>query len=285
MQRNRQMLGLGHPSSFEYLPKSQIRQVNLETRAQHQKGSPKSQPITMTPLSELLKAVQTKKAAKMLWRRQDGNKQSPIPSIVTWTQTQRQSHRLCIMRSHTLSARRLHPYDVSAFLNPRIPKRCPIMEPLVGYFHPECNSTENYMWSANFFGRSSVSQITYTIVYLLGKILCIRSGAELHGLDIWNSLKLFPSYGSGRFSGKSVFDHVLLYSFPPDCYIPSPIQFENSKRLLTLKERTQKNRTFVVLNHALIETETGFVIKHSIENNHQKCLVCFHALLLQKRSW
>ncbi|EUB60109.1 Histone acetyltransferase MYST4 [Echinococcus granulosus] len=160
----------------------------------------------------------------------------------------------------------------------------PSTDGLVGYFHPESSPAEECLWSANFFGHSSVSQLTYTLVYLLGKILCIRSGAELRAMHLWNTLKLFPMHKLPQHNQKVVMEYELHYTLPPDPPIPPPALYENSKRLLSLSERAGGNRFLVILDHILVKTQKGFVIKHSVKNNHQRCLVCLHALLLQKRS-
>ncbi|VDM24567.1 unnamed protein product [Hydatigera taeniaeformis] len=160
----------------------------------------------------------------------------------------------------------------------------PLSDWLVGYFHPESSPAEEYLWSAKFFGHSSVSQLTYTLVYLLGKILCIRSGAELRAMHLWNTLKLFPIHKLPQHNEKVVMKYELHYTLPPAPPVPPPVLYENSKRLLSLRERARDNRFIVILDHILVKTQKGFVIKHSAKNNHQRCLVCLHALLLQRRS-
>lgn len=214
---------------------------------------------------------------------------------------------LYILQSRMPSTQRFHPYSTPLYPKGAIPSNRtlnintsahllsqgrrklqapgPSTDGLVGYFHPESSPAEECLWSANFFGHSSVSQLTYTLVYLLGKILCIRSGAELRAMHLWNTLKLFPMHKLPQHNQKVVMEYELHYTLPPDPPIPPPALYENSKRLLSLSERAGGNRFLVILDHILVKTQKGFVIKHSVKNNHQRCLVCLHALLLQKRSW
>ncbi|KAH9287228.1 Histone acetyltransferase KAT6B [Echinococcus granulosus] len=213
---------------------------------------------------------------------------------------------LYILQSRMPSTQRFHPYSTPLYPKGAIPSNRtlnintsahllsqgrrklqapgPSTDGLVGYFHPESSPAEECLWSANFFGHSSVSQLTYTLVYLLGKILCIRSGAELRAMHLWNTLKLFPMHKLPQHNQKVVMEYELHYTLPPDPPIPPPALYENSKRLLSLSERAGGNRFLVILDHILVKTQKGFVIKHSVKNNHQRCLVCLHALLLQKRS-
>lgn len=219
----------------------------------------------------------------------------------------RANNSLCILQSRTLSTQRFHPYSTPMHPRAAVPSNRtasintsapilpqgrrkvqapgPLTDGLVGYFHPESSPSEEYLWSANFFGHSSVSQLTYTLVYLLGKILCIRSGVELRAMHLWNTLKLFPMHKLPQHNQKVVMEYELHYTLPPDPLVPPPALYENSKRLLSLSERARGNRFLVILDHILVKTQKGFVIKHSVKNNHQRCLVCLHALLLQRRSW
>ncbi|VUZ55822.1 unnamed protein product, partial [Hymenolepis diminuta] len=172
---------------------------------------------------------------------------------------------LSVIRSHSPFAQRPYPYAIQPFSKLQISKGW--VDNLDDYFSPESTPTEDYMWNSNFFGHSSVSQLTYTLVYLLGKILCIQSGVELFKLHIWDSLKFIQL----RKARKSVYDFDLFYPIPTD--------FNKA-----LKERIENKAFFIVLDHVLMRKDVGLLIKHSLKNNHQKCLVCYHALLLQKRN-
>ncbi|VDO03345.1 unnamed protein product [Rodentolepis nana] len=171
---------------------------------------------------------------------------------------------LSVMRSLSPSVQRPHAYVVQP------PKPLTFKEwadNLDDFYSPESTPVEEYMWDSNFFGHSSVSQLTYTLVYLLGKILCIQSGVELLKLNIWDSLKFVQI----RKAKKSVYDFDLFYSIPTGLN-------------KILKQRTENKAFFIVLDHVLMCKDSGLLIKHSLKNNHQKCLVCYHALLLQKRN-
>lgn len=172
---------------------------------------------------------------------------------------------LSVMRSCSPSGQRPYLYAVQPFSKLQISKGW--VDNLDDYFSPESTPTEDYMWNSNFFGHSSISQLTYTLVYLLGKILCIQSGVELFKLHIWDSLKFIQL----RKARKSVYDFDLFYPIPTD--------FNKA-----LKERIENKAFFIVLDHVLMRKDLGLLIKHSLKNNHQKCLVCYHALLLQKRN-
>ncbi|KAL5964266.1 Histone acetyltransferase KAT6A [Taenia solium] len=110
------------------------------------------------------------------------------------------------------------------------------------------------------------SRLTYTLVYLLGKILCIRSGAELRAMHLWNTLKLFPMHKLPQHNQKVVMEYELHYTLPPDPPVPPPALYENSKRLLSLSERARGNRFIVILDHILVKTQKGFWReKHGLE--------------------
>lgn len=137
---------------------------------------------------------------------------------------------------------------------------------LEDYFSIESSLIEDYMWNSNFFGYSSVSQLTYTMVYLVGKVLCLRTGWDLFNLHMWNSFEFVPV----KKNRKTLYDYDLFY----------PLSWDLNK---PLKERLDNKSHVVVLDHFIIRKEDGLVIKHSVKNNHQKCLVCYHGIMLQRR--
>ena len=277
----------------------------------------KSKSLSPCPRFQLINAIERNRrhAIRMLWRQRE-SRQTQMPSQLTYQSigmppttnasftaysaraSSQMNNSLYILQSRTLSTQRFHPYNQSLpakiaskdsdFHISRGRLQVPpssSTENLASYFHPESSPSEDYLWTANFFGHSSVSQLTYTLVYLLGKILCLRSGVELRTLNLWNSLKLLPIHKLPHHNQRIAMEYELHYNLPPDPVMPSLPMYANSKRLLSLSERAKGNRFLVVLDHILIKTHWGFVIKHSVRNNHQKCLVCFHAMLLQKRNW
>lgn len=216
---------------------------------------------------------------------------------------------ICANRTRSLMNLRLHPYKIpSTPEKAQIPLRIPLPPPsshsstglqagqtvgdgLIGYFNPEISPAEEFLWRSDFFGHRSLPQLTYTLVYLLGKILGIRTGPQLRQLRLDQQLKLFQpqppvrnANGGGLCPSRklSVMPYELLYAPGPETNY-NQIRYENGRRLLSLWERAQITPVVVVFDHIIFLTQKGFVINHCTKNNHQRCLVCLHALLLKKR--
>ncbi|VDD81248.1 unnamed protein product [Mesocestoides corti] len=148
------------------------------------------------------------------------------------------------------------PPHGQAFCLRKIPSTKICTTELFGYFQPETSPAEEFLWKTNFFGHASVPQLTYTLVYLLGKILCIRSGVELREMSLWHPLKLFCCREAQQQERSGVMERELHYT-PPSEPFGVPILFENGRRLLSLSDRAKNSSIMVVLGHYLIRTHEG----------------------------
>lgn len=162
-----------------------------------------------------------------------------------------------------------------------------IQPKLMGFYTPDTNPAEEYLWNNNFFGCQSMPQLTYTLVYLMGKILGLRTGPQLMQLRLCaaGQFRLIPLKQAQ--TDKDPLKYDLLYIPGTEAMLSfnqDGMMYVDGKRLPSLAEIAQRSQPMVMFDHFVFYTPRGYLIRHCAKNNHQRCLVCLHTLLLKSRN-